>query len=183
MCCGVQPDTALPMQSSVLYNKNPTMHLAISLLHTALHKEIESFCAQVANEKRMRMPFINTAVKKVAHSLQVLWPRSRTKIFGSNATGLALPSSDVDLVVSLPPVRKAREPIKQAGILEGRIDGIKETCLLHAARNLETQDWVEVLQVIEHTMVMHYSLYVALLMWVQKQCGYSLVFVHKSISS
>ncbi|CAM6038846.1 unnamed protein product [Sphagnum compactum] len=147
------PDTALPMQSSVLYNKNPTMHLAISLLHTALHKEIESFCAQVANEKRMRMPFINTAVKKVAHSLQVLWPRSRTKIFGSNATGLALPSSDVDLVVSLPPVRKAREPIKQAGILEGRIDGIKETCLLHAARNLETQDWVEVLQVIEHTMV------------------------------
>jgi DNA polymerase sigma len=61
---------------------------------------------QVANEKRMRMPFINTAVKKVAHSLQVLWPRSRTKIFGSNATGLALPSSDVDLVVSLPPVRK-----------------------------------------------------------------------------
>jgi len=53
----------------------------------------------------------------------------------------------------------------------------------HAARNLETQDWVEVLQVIEHTMVMHYSLYVALLMCVQKQCGYSLVFVHKSISS
>jgi predicted nucleotidyltransferase len=138
---------------------------------------------QVANEKRMRMPFINTAVKKVAHSLQVLWPRSRTKIFGSNATGLALPSSDVDLVVSLPPVRKAREPIKQAGILEGRIDGIKETCLLHAARNLETQDWVEVLQVIEHTMVTHYSLYVALLMWVQKQCGYCLVFVHKPISS
>jgi hypothetical protein len=53
----------------------------------------------------------------------------------------------------------------------------------HAARNLETQDWVEVLQVIEHTMVMPYSLYVALLMWVQKQCGYSLVVVHKSISS
>jgi hypothetical protein len=43
------PDTALPMQSSVLYNKNPTMHLAISLLHTALHKEIESFCAQVCD--------------------------------------------------------------------------------------------------------------------------------------
>lgn len=25
---------------------------------------------------------------------------------------------------------QAREPIKQAGILEGRIDGVKETCLL-----------------------------------------------------
>lgn len=54
------------------------------------------------------MPFINTAVKKVTHSLQVLWPRSRAKIFGSNATGLALPTSDVDIVVSLPPVRKVR---------------------------------------------------------------------------
>jgi DNA polymerase sigma len=57
------------------------------------------------------MPFINTAVKKVAHSLQVLWPRSRAKIFGSNATGLALPTSDVDLVVSLPPVRKVRSTL------------------------------------------------------------------------
>jgi DNA polymerase sigma len=37
--------------------------------------------------------------------LQDLWPRSRTNLFGSNATGLALPTSDVDLVVSLPPVR------------------------------------------------------------------------------
>lgn len=60
----------------------------------------------MAAEKRLRKPFINTAVKKVAHTLQVLWPRSRTKMFGSNATGLALPTSDVDLVVSLPPVRK-----------------------------------------------------------------------------
>lgn len=66
------------------------------------------FPLQVAAEKRLRMPFINTAVKKVAHSLQVLWPRSRAKIFGSNSTGLALPTSDVDLVVSLPPVRKVR---------------------------------------------------------------------------
>jgi hypothetical protein len=33
----------------------------------------------------------------------------------------------VDLVVCLPPVRNL-EPIKEAGILEGR-NGIKETCL------------------------------------------------------
>ncbi|KAG0596843.1 hypothetical protein M758_UG288300 [Ceratodon purpureus] len=122
-------DEALVMQSGLLYNKNPTLHLVMTVFHTALHKEIEIFCLQVAAEKRSRMPFINTAVKKVAHSLQVLWPRSRAKIFGSNATGLALPTSDVDLVVSLPPVRK------------------------HAARNLEDQDWVKSLQVIEHTMV------------------------------
>lgn len=36
---------------------------------------------------------------------QVLWPRSRVSVFGSNATGLALPMSDVDILVHLPPVR------------------------------------------------------------------------------
>lgn len=61
--------------------------------------------SKVAAENLMRKPYINWAVKRVARSLQVLWPRSRTNIFGSYATGLSLPTSDVDLVVSLPPVR------------------------------------------------------------------------------
>jgi len=52
-----------------------------------------------------RRPYINWAVKRVTRFLQVLWPRSRTNIFGSNATGMSLPTSDVDLVVGLPPVR------------------------------------------------------------------------------
>ena len=43
----VQADEALVMQSSVLYNKNPTLHLVITLFHTALQKEIEVFCMQV----------------------------------------------------------------------------------------------------------------------------------------
>ncbi|KAF0932260.1 hypothetical protein E2562_009527, partial [Oryza meyeriana var. granulata] len=33
------------------------------------------------------------------------------------------------------------EPVKEAGILEGR-NGIKESCLQHAARCLANQDWV-----------------------------------------
>lgn len=37
--------------------------------------------------------------------LQVLWPRSRITVFGSFITGLALPTSDIDLLVGLPPVR------------------------------------------------------------------------------
>ena len=60
---------------------------------------------KVASENLLWKPSINWAVKRVTRSLQVLWPRSRTNIFGSNATGLSLPSSDVDLVVCLPPVR------------------------------------------------------------------------------
>lgn len=61
--------------------------------------------SKVAAENMARRPYINWAVKRVTRSLQVLWPRSRTNIFGSNATGMSLPSSDVDLVVCLPPVR------------------------------------------------------------------------------
>ncbi|KAL5539404.1 hypothetical protein UlMin_044723 [Ulmus minor] len=56
-------------------------------------------------------------------SLQVLRPWSRTNIFGSNATGLALPTSDVDLVVCVPTVRNL-QLIKEAGILEFRNDNL-----------------------------------------------------------
>lgn len=108
--------------------------------------------SKVSAEHLTRKPYINWAVMRVTRALQVLWPRSRTNIFGSCATGLALPTSDVDLVVSLPPVRNLvrhtklgflqlcyafifgkhlsgvafQEPIKEDEKLEGR-NGIKET--------------------------------------------------------
>lgn len=147
------PDIALPMQTTLLFNSNPSLQSAITRLHSILHEEIEGFCKQVAAENLLRKLTISTAVDKVAHAMQVLWPRSRLKIFGSNATGLALPCSDVDLVVCLPPVRNL-EPIKEAGILEGR-NGIKETCLQHAARYLADQDWVksDTLKTIENTAI------------------------------
>ncbi|KHN24642.1 Poly(A) RNA polymerase cid14 [Glycine soja] len=47
-----------------------------------------------------------------------------------------------------------QEPIKEAGILEGR-NGIKETCLQHAARYLANQDWVknDSLKTVENTAI------------------------------
>ncbi|MCO5559557.1 hypothetical protein L7F22_013158 [Adiantum nelumboides] len=165
------PDIALPMQTTLLFNSDPSLQLAITRLHTILHKDIEGFCKQVAAENLLRKPSISAAIDKVTHAMQVLWPRSRLKVFGSTATGLALPCSDVDLVVCLPPVRNL-EPIKEAGILEGR-NGIKETCLQvpsfmttlvsvaefflfsHAARYLADQDWVksDTLKTIENTTI------------------------------
>lgn len=146
------PDITLPLQSPVIQS-NPALQAPLAKLHSLLHDEIDCFCKQVAAENLMRKPFINVAVEKVSRALQVLWPRSRTKIFGSIATGLALPTSDVDLVVRLPPVRNL-EPIKEAGILEGR-NGIKETCLQHAARYLADQEWVksDSLKTIENTAI------------------------------
>ncbi|KAL5539403.1 hypothetical protein UlMin_044722 [Ulmus minor] len=146
------PDVAIPLQPPELQS-SPTQKASISLMHGLLHDEIDSFCKQVAAQNLARKSYITWAVKRVTRSLQVLWPRSRTNIFGSNATGLALPTSDVDLVVCLPPVRNL-EPIKEAGILEGR-NGIKETCLQHAARYLANQDWVknDSLKTVENTAI------------------------------
>lgn len=145
------PDVAIPLQPPEL--NCPTRTTSLSLMHSLLHDEIDAFCKQVAAENMIRKPYISWAVKRVTRSLQVLWPRSRTNIFGSNATGLSLPSSDVDLVVCLPPVRNL-EPIKEAGILEGR-NGIKETCLQHAARYLANQEWVknDSLKTVENTAI------------------------------
>uniref|UniRef100_A0A804IHD0 Poly(A) RNA polymerase mitochondrial-like central palm domain-containing protein n=1 Tax=Musa acuminata subsp. malaccensis TaxID=214687 RepID=A0A804IHD0_MUSAM len=146
------PDVALPLQPPELLNCS-SAKTSLSIMHNLLHEEIDFFCKQVAAENLIKKPYINWAVKRVTRSLQVLWPRSRTNIFGSNATGLALPTSDVDIVVSLPPVRNL-EPIKEAGILEGR-NGIKETCLQHAARYLANQEWVrnDSLKTIENTAI------------------------------
>ncbi|KAK8456121.1 hypothetical protein SEVIR_4G280100v4 [Setaria viridis] len=146
------PDVALPVQPPDMLNGS-SHKTSLSSMHNALHEEIDQFCKQVAAGNLVRRPYINWAVKRVTRCLQVLWPRSRTNLFGSNATGLALPTSDVDLVVSLPPVRNL-EPIKEAGILEGR-NGIKETCLQHAARCLTNQDWVrsDSLKTVENTAI------------------------------
>ncbi|KAF6140417.1 hypothetical protein GIB67_013186 [Kingdonia uniflora] len=146
------PDVAIPLQPPDILNC-PARKVTLCLLHSLLHDEIDSFCKQVAAKNLIRVPYINWAVKRVARSLQVLWPRSRTSIYGSNVTGLSLPTSDVDLVVCLPPVRNL-EPIKEAGILEGR-NGIKETCLQHAARYLANQEWVksDSLKTVENTAI------------------------------
>ncbi|KAK2650643.1 hypothetical protein Ddye_018132 [Dipteronia dyeriana] len=146
------PDVALPLHPQESQNCSARKG-SLSLMHSLLHDEIDTFCKQVAAENTTRKPYINWAVKRVTRSLQVLWPRSRTNIFGSNATGLSLPTSDVDLVVCLPPVRNL-EPIKEAGILEGR-NGIKETCLQHAARYLANQEWVknDSLKTVENTAI------------------------------
>uniref|UniRef100_A0A0D9WT28 Polymerase nucleotidyl transferase domain-containing protein n=1 Tax=Leersia perrieri TaxID=77586 RepID=A0A0D9WT28_9ORYZ len=146
------PDVALPLQPPDMLSCSPNK-ASLSLMHNALHEEIDQFCKQVAAGNLVRKPYINWAVKRVTRCLQDLWPRSRTNLFGSNATGLALPTSDVDLVISLPPVRNL-EPIKEAGILEGR-NGIKETCLQHAARCLANQEWVRTdsLKTVENTAI------------------------------
>ena len=42
---------------------------------------------------------VRAAVEAVGRTASRLWPDSRTVLFGSQATGLALPGSDLDIVV------------------------------------------------------------------------------------
>eukprot|EP00898_Chlorokybus_atmophyticus_P006139 jgi/Chlat1/6526/Chrsp45S06070 len=117
-----------------------TASVASSFL-ARLHSEIEEFCMQVTAECERRRPYQQLAVNRVTKALAGLWPRANTKIFGSYATGLMLPSSDVDVVVCLP---RGSDPSKEAGYLEGRNGRhIRETYLQHAARHLRDMDWVQ----------------------------------------
>lgn len=120
---------------------------------TRLTQEVEDFCAETQHFGRMQLSYRRAAVLELTRALQDIWPRARTRVYGSFATGLSLPSSDVDVVVWLPPVRNL-EPIDEAGILEGR-NGIKETVLQQATRLLSNQTWVRAdsVKAIENTAV------------------------------
>lgn len=55
--------------------------------------------------KTVRMPLqmeratVQEAVQSVSRVAKLLWPHSRTVLFGSQATDLALPGSDMDIVI------------------------------------------------------------------------------------
>ena len=69
--------------------------------------------------------------------------RARAKIFGSVASGLSLPKSDVDVVLWLPPVRSVGglKNILEVGILESG-NAEKESFVQQLARQLSRQQWV-----------------------------------------
>jgi len=63
-----------------------------------LHQEIEDFYQYMTptdEEHQMRLG----VVKKIKNIIHQLWPKAVVEVFGSFATGLYLPTSDIDLVV------------------------------------------------------------------------------------
>ncbi|KAL3160428.1 hypothetical protein ABBQ32_010750 [Trebouxia sp. C0010 RCD-2024] len=65
---------------------------------SSLHKELTEFAA-MASATQAEQQCIDSAVEAVRRVVAVLWGQSRTVLFGSQATGLALPGSDLDIVV------------------------------------------------------------------------------------
>ena len=63
-----------------------------------LHLEILDFCTYMLPtpaEKAMRVD----VVARVSEVVLAIWPNATVELFGSNETGLCLPTSDVDMVV------------------------------------------------------------------------------------
>eukprot|EP00854_Cymbomonas_tetramitiformis_P027269 gene27269-33581_t len=63
-----------------------------------LHQEIIDFCRYMepTDEEKMKR---ETAVKRVREVALGIWPKASVEIFGSYATGLYLPGSDIDAVI------------------------------------------------------------------------------------
>eukprot|EP00232_Nephroselmis_pyriformis_P014730 CAMPEP_0182897910 /NCGR_PEP_ID=MMETSP0034_2-20130328/27173_1 /TAXON_ID=156128 /ORGANISM="Nephroselmis pyriformis, Strain CCMP717" /LENGTH=310 /DNA_ID=CAMNT_0025031851 /DNA_START=188 /DNA_END=1117 /DNA_ORIENTATION=- len=63
-----------------------------------LHREVLEF-AHLCQPTREESAAIQAVVDGVKQVALALWPQARVVVFGSRATGLALPDSDVDIVV------------------------------------------------------------------------------------
>ena len=70
-----------------------------------LHSEIldfVEFIKQTEEDKQMR----ETVVERIKKVVQKVYPDAKVLIFGSCATGINLPASDIDLLVYYPAVRE-----------------------------------------------------------------------------
>ena len=75
-------------------------------MHAALDGEIRAFALRTEAETERVLRARMLAVAKAQAAAASLWPRAVCKIFGSVATGLSVPSSDVDILVCLPKARR-----------------------------------------------------------------------------
>jgi len=117
--------------------------------------EIRDFTAAVRESQASQVRLQREATKELLDAIHVIWPRARAKVFGSVAAGLALPGSDVDIVLWLPPVRNnILENILEVGILESGNE-TKESFVQQLARHLRKFAFInaESLKVVEKTAI------------------------------
>ncbi|GAB4814301.1 hypothetical protein N2152v2_001347 [Parachlorella kessleri] len=98
---------------------------------SSLHHEVLRF-AQRAAPTPQEVADVQRAVEGVAAAASALWHQARTVLFGSQATGLALPGSDLDIVILNvgPHLQRAGSGFSQAQrkqlgeLLEDLLDGL-----------------------------------------------------------
>lgn len=88
-----------------LYINSPTLRL---------HQEILHFCSclkPTPEEEKSR----KDALKRIEDAVKAMWPKARVEVFGSFATGLYLPTSDMDAVILDSACSDIRQGLKVLG--------------------------------------------------------------------
>ena len=118
-----------------------------------LTKDIVKFVNTTRNQLDKEIPRRSASIEHLSRLVTALWPRAQVKLYGSHATGLALPSSDLDIVICLPAVHK-NAPAVAPGALEGR-NAINESSQKLLARKLKGESWIvpRSIKVIERTVI------------------------------
>ena len=126
-----------------------SLHGMQSRLATDVLRFLDSINLQLRQQENSRQK----ALSRMTRLVKAVWPRAQVKLYGSHATGLCLPCSDLDFVVCLPAVHKNTLALTP-GALEGQ-NAINESSqrLLH--RKLKGENWIDQksMKLIEHTMV------------------------------
>ncbi|KAL3677750.1 hypothetical protein R1sor_020706 [Riccia sorocarpa] len=98
-----------------------------------LHQEIVDFCDFVTpteNEQRIR----DEAVQRVTEVVLSIWPSCQVKVFGSFATGLYLPTSDIDMVILESGCQAPQVGLKALGKALNRKNLVKKLQVIGKAR-------------------------------------------------
>jgi hypothetical protein len=118
------------------YSGPSTLHS----LQSRLSYEIECFVVNNSEKLNDLEKKRKLAIERLHKLVTAIWPRAQVKAYGSQETGLRLPSSDLDFVISLPEVHK-KAPADAPGDLEGR-NAINETSQKLLARKLKSESWI-----------------------------------------
>jgi len=122
-------------------------------LQSRLGRDMNNFLSSIAIQLKKQDNRRELSRKRLTTLVTTLWPRAQVKIYGSFATNLCLPSSDLDFVICLPAVHK-NTPADAPGDLEGR-NAINESNQKLLARKLKSESWIEPrsIKIIERTAV------------------------------
>jgi len=103
---------AVPYQSKIEATSSQGME---SRLSRDMMRFLKANCTILQRQHSRRQ----TATERISRLVKAVWPRAQVKMYGSHATGLSLPTSDIDFVVCLPAVHK-----KAVAVAPGALEGI-----------------------------------------------------------
>ena len=112
------------------------------LLRTRLGDDVALFVRYVSAQQEATRGACTACIEACRAVVRAIWPRAQVTPYGSFVTGLRLPSSDVDLVVSLPKVRKMHLANTPGALESGNAIKEREQQLLARALAGE-REWVE----------------------------------------